>query len=74
MRLTIEHCRMVAKERDGYCVSETYKNNSQKLVWMCSVGHEFMVSLANIKNRNVWCSKCRLTRQHIGSAQEAAYR
>ncbi|MCK4614147.1 MAG: hypothetical protein KAU14_05020, partial [Thermoplasmata archaeon] len=56
-RDTIENMRKIAKERGGKCLSKKYVNNSTKLRWRCSEGHEWEAIPGNIKSRN-WCPYC----------------
>lgn len=47
----------LAKEKGGFCVSETYIDAKTKLTWRCRVGHEWEAKLSNIKSGR-WCPKC----------------
>ena len=47
----------IAKDKGGKCLSKEYKNNSTNLEWMCSEGHRWKATAANIK-RGKWCRKC----------------
>lgn len=57
-QLTINHCRQIALQKDGECLSSEYKNARTKLKWRCSVGHEWESSLNSVKYHNAWCSVC----------------
>lgn len=54
----IEFCKNLAVSRNGVCLSNTYKNNKQKLLWQCQHGHQWESCLASINCRNSWCPKC----------------
>ena len=41
---TIDDARLLAKERDGECLSKEYINTNSKLLWRCSKGHEWPAS------------------------------
>ena len=61
-RYTIEHMRIIAKERGGNCLSISYKNNSTKLLWVCSEGHRWEAMPMKIIS-GTWCRKCSRTKQ-----------
>ncbi|MBP1167232.1 hypothetical protein JOE44_004116 [Chryseobacterium sp. PvR013] len=48
---------LIAKERNGKCLSSIYKNSSTKLEWQCSEGHRWKAMPSLIK-RGAWCPKC----------------
>jgi hypothetical protein len=47
----------IASQRGGKCLSATYHNSSEKLLWHCEHGHEWSASANNIK-RGKWCPFC----------------
>lgn len=55
--LTIKQMHIIAKKRNGKCLSEKYKNADTKLSWKCKNGHEWQASPSSIK-RGRWCPKC----------------
>lgn len=57
-RLTLRICQEEAKKRGGKCLSKTYTNQKQKLLWECDEGHQWRTSINNIKNHNQWCPYC----------------
>jgi hypothetical protein len=57
-RLKIEEMHYVAKERGGRCLSTEYINNSTKLLWECSSGHNWKANANNIKS-GTWCPRCK---------------
>lgn len=56
---TIEQMRVLATERGGECLSESYEGNKTKLLWRCSAGHEWMTSPAVVQ-KGFWCPTCSL--------------
>lgn len=56
-RRTIEEMRILAKSKGGKCLSESYKNNQTKLLWMCKEGHKWEATPYNVK-RGTWCPGC----------------
>ncbi len=51
--LTIQDMQKTAKEHGGECLSESYVNSRQKLLWRCAKGHEWeAVCLTTIKNHH----------------------
>jgi hypothetical protein len=57
-RLTIEDMRVLAKERDGQCLSTEYTNSHTCLQWQCATGHQWWATPTNIGKGN-WCPACR---------------
>ncbi len=57
MRLSIPHCKMIAKQRNGDCLSTEYINAHQLLEWKCEKSHTWSSNVNNIKNGN-WCPYC----------------
>jgi len=58
LRSSIEEMRELATEKGGRCLSTTYTNRSDKLLWECKQGHRFEKSPNNVKHRNQWCPHC----------------
>ena len=60
VRLSIAHCKDLAKSRGGECLSDVYINQAQLLDWKCSKGHTWTASYSNVGNsrRPTWCPKC----------------
>ena len=72
-RYTIEDMQKLAKSHGGYCLSEKYINNSTKLKWSCSVGHEWEAVPQSIKVQGTWCPVCaNMTKFSIKDMQELA--
>jgi hypothetical protein len=42
-RATIDDMKNIAHERGGKCLSDTYINSRNKLHWICSDGHVWLV-------------------------------
>jgi hypothetical protein len=56
-RLTIEMMRLIASERSGSCLSDTYVNSQSRLKWRCAYGHEWLATPSSI-NSGAWCNIC----------------
>jgi hypothetical protein len=56
-RLSIEDMRKLAREQGGRCLSDTYTNQTKKLLWECSARHRWKATPLNIK-RGRWCPVC----------------
>ncbi|MDE1848728.1 MAG: hypothetical protein KGH55_01715 [Nanoarchaeota archaeon] len=56
-KLSIEEMKLIAKERDGECLSDVYINQDNKLLWKCSKGHTWEASSGAVK-RGTWCPIC----------------
>lgn len=54
---TIENMQKIAIGRGGRCLSLEYLGAHMKLVWQCSLGHEWHAKPNAIKN-GTWCPKC----------------
>lgn len=57
LRLSIEDCYNTASERNGLCLSKTYKNTQTKMLWECKDGHSWEATYANIR-KGTWCKIC----------------
>jgi len=57
VKLTLEELKILAKQRDGRCLSEKYINNRTKIKWKCKEGHEWEATADHIKN-GAWCPIC----------------
>jgi len=56
-RLTLEEMQWIAGERNGLCLSKSYKSAQSKLLWQCSGGHQWEANPNSIK-RGSWCPTC----------------
>lgn len=54
---SIEKMRVIAKERDGLCLSQTYSSARKLLRWACKHGHEWSATPDSIL-RGSWCPHC----------------
>jgi hypothetical protein len=53
----LERMQALARERGGDCLSGAYINNSIKLRWRCTQGHEWSATPAHI-SMGGWCPQC----------------
>ena len=58
LKLSLNVACTIAKECNGFCLSDKYINSKTPLKWCCSKGHEWNATLYSIKNRNSWCPTC----------------
>jgi hypothetical protein len=56
-KTTIEDCQELAKTKGGKCLSETYVNSKEKMLWECAEGHQWEAPSNSIR-RGSWCAKC----------------
>lgn len=56
---TLDDMKRLAEERGGKLLSEIYTNGREKMLWVCSEGHQFILLANKILNRGQWCPKCR---------------
>ena len=54
---SIEEFKLLAKERDGECLSDEYLGIFEKLKWKCKEGHEWEVAPKSVQDGR-WCPKC----------------
>jgi hypothetical protein len=57
-KLTIEECKEFALNKNGECLSKTYKNKETHMLWKCSENHEWKATFGKIKNAGRWCPQC----------------
>lgn len=62
-RLSIEDANDIAQQKGGKCLSETYVRAQANLDWECARGHVWSASMANVRNKGSWCSKCATSRR-----------
>lgn len=71
--LTIEDMQSSAKQRGGECLSQSYLNNRQKLLWRCTKGHKWEATGNSIRNGS-WCPTCAGKRPKPSSKKRTAAR
>ena len=58
-KLSINIAKQIAKQRGGKCLSTSYGDSSQILLWYCNTCESTWESnLSNIKHHNKWCPLC----------------
>jgi hypothetical protein len=57
MKLSISDCNILAKSRQGKCLSLCYVNNKNRMVWECSKGHRWKAAYGDVI-RGTWCRIC----------------
>ena len=57
-RWTIQDCKQFAQTKGGECLSDTYRNNTTKMMWKCNLGHTWQAHWNNIKDLGTWCPSC----------------
>lgn len=73
-RLTIEEMRLIAKKRNGKCLSTQYESNSDSLRWQCQEGHIWEAAPGTVK-WGAWCPICAGNKKlDISAAREIAER
>jgi hypothetical protein len=56
-KLTIEEMQVIARNKNGYCLSNKYINSQTKLEWRCNEDHTWNTTPSAIKTGQ-WCPKC----------------
>ncbi len=49
---------VIAKQKNGKCLSKTYLGIHSKITWQCEKGHEWSATSASILHSNTWCPRC----------------
>ena len=62
VKLTLNEMKDLAKQKEGFCLSEEYVDNKTKLLWRCKRDHEWWSKPEHIKNRH-WCPVCARKRE-----------
>ncbi len=57
VKSTIAELNEFVSDKGGICLSQSYSNAHQKLLWRCAVGHEWKATAHNIKSGH-WCPTC----------------
>ncbi len=70
-RLNINECIELAILNGGRCLSNTYTNNKEKLLWECKNGHTWQARYDSIKIKKYWCPLCSNT---ISRPQKEIYK
>jgi DNA-directed RNA polymerase subunit RPC12/RpoP/very-short-patch-repair endonuclease len=55
----INIAKNIAKERNGFCLSETYKNNKTKLIWKCKKCYNIWEARLDRIKAGTWCPNCK---------------
>ena len=55
--IKLQDCQDIAVLKGGRCLSTKYVNSNVKMLWRCSVNHEWSTKFSHIK-RGTWCSRC----------------
>lgn len=68
----LAHCRAVARQRGGRCLSKAYAACSKHLEWRCAEGHRWKATPNNVL-RDRWCPRCAGNVKHtLAEMQRAA--
>lgn len=54
---TIEEMKQLAASRGGVCLSKSYRNSREKLLWQCAEGHTWKTGATHVL-RGQWCPSC----------------
>ena len=60
---TLANCYVLAKAKNGFCLSTEYITSKHKLVWKCESGHTWEATYGNIY-MGKWCPYCSGQIQH----------
>lgn len=71
-RLSIEDMKILAKNRNGKCLSKSYTNARAKLQWQCEKNH-IWYAIPDSVARGSWCPKCAGKGKTIDELKQLAY-
>ncbi len=54
---TLESCKALAISRGGACLSDSYLNSRESMLWACSVNHRWKATYHSIQSGS-WCPTC----------------
>jgi hypothetical protein len=63
---SIGDCHKTAMKNSGKCLSETYVNANQKMLWSCESGHVWESKYSHVLAGR-WCAKCARERRRNGT-------
>lgn len=58
-KISIEEFRFIAESYGGKCLSQNYKNQQEKLEFICKNNHNWFAAAKHIKAGH-WCAKCHI--------------
>jgi hypothetical protein len=61
--LTIADMHEMARDRGGQCLSRTYHNTQDPLLWRCAEGHEWSAQPTKLRQGS-WCPRCSERARH----------
>ena len=64
IKLSLDICKIEAKNKNGKCLSDSYIGALSKMEWQCEFGHKWFACLSSIKNNHTWCPYCANTRKY----------
>lgn len=56
----LDSLKLIAKNKNGLCLSSTYINKTHKLKWQCEHDHTWKMAAVEIKE-GYWCPECRIS-------------
>ena len=57
LRLTLQDVQKFAEKQDGRCLAKEYHSNTEKILWECKKGHQWLAPTNNI-SMGSWCPDC----------------
>ena len=61
MKIGLQRIQAHAVSLGGQCLTTSYQNSVQKMVWRCRLGHTWSASANSILIKGTWCPKCAAT-------------
>ena len=68
----IQKARAIAVSHGGECLVDEWQNVSTKIMWRCSVGHEWKTTYEKVAYQKSWCRQC-ATAARSQTLRERAY-
>jgi hypothetical protein len=55
---TLKEMQLIAAQHGGKCLSTSYRNRREKMLWQCVKGHRWEAASVSIKSQGSWCPIC----------------
>lgn len=56
--VTFEKVLQLAAQKNGECLSTSYKNSKAPLLWKCAENHKWYATYNSVYHKKTWCPKC----------------
>lgn len=56
-QIFLKKCQMLARKKNGYCLTTNCQDMNANLLWSCKDGHQWTAPFKDIYHGN-WCKEC----------------